>query len=82
MWLQLVVFKGEQPHRRNKTMENKKYVIKITWSDGSVSYMKQGGIVVIGKENATIYSYKVAKMIVARSSRSCFGERYDIEEVL
>lgn len=53
--------------------------IKITWSDGSVSYLKQGGIAVIGKENATLYPSKVAKMIVARS-HSYSGERYEIEE--
>ena len=62
-------------------MGNKNYaLIKITWSDGSVSYMKKGGIVVTDKDSATIYSYKVAKMVVARS-RSYFGERYEIEEV-
>lgn len=61
-------------------MENKSYaIIKITWPDGSISYMKQGGIVVIGKEDATIYPCKVAKMIVARS-HSYLGERYEIEE--
>lgn len=54
-------------------------IVKITWPDGSVSYMKQGGITVTDKENATIYSQQVAYMI-ATQTHSYLGEHYEIEE--
>ena len=55
-------------------------IVKITWSDGSVSYMHEKGIVVTDEDSATVYSLKTAKAI-AKRSRSILGERYEVVEV-
>ena len=55
-----------------------KALVKITYTDGSVSYMKEGGIVVSDREHATEDPLSVAKGIVSRS-HSWLGEKYGVE---
>lgn len=57
-----------------------KAFVKITYTDGSVSYMKEGGIVVSDKEYATEYQLRVAKGIVSRS-HNWLGEKYEVEVI-
>ena len=57
----------------------KQAIIKITYTDGSVSYAKQGGIVTSNENEATLYPMRIAKAIVTRSN-SYLGERYEVVE--